>query len=97
MSITRLKELELKLQQLDSERSRIVEELLAVQAAVLVQPIPLAGRQASDKTPDTSEDKINLFLSLFRCRKSVYPKLWENQKQDRKGYSLLGATKSLPL
>lgn len=82
-----IKNLELRLQQIDSERSRIVEELLSLQAAALNQPAPLAGSQASEKTPDTSEDKINLFLSLFRCRKSVYPKLWENQKQDKKGYS----------
>ena len=83
----RAKNLELRLQQLDSERSRIIEELLSLQAATLNQPAPLAGSQASNKTPDTSDDKINLFLSLFRCRKSVYPKFWENQKQDKKGYS----------
>ena len=83
----RTKKLELRLKEIDAERSRIVEELLSLQAAALNQPAPLAGSQASDKTPDTGEDKISLFLSLFRCRKSVYPKLWENQKQDKKGYS----------
>lgn len=87
MSVDRIKKLESMLQRSDSERSRIVEELLSLQAAALNQPTPLAGSQASDKIPDTGEDKIGLFLSLFRCRKSVYPKLWENQKQDRKGYS----------
>ncbi len=83
----RIKKLESKLQQIDLERSRIVEALLSLQAEALNQPTPLVGKQVSDNTPDTSEDKIKLFLSLFRCRKSVYPKLWENQKQDRKGYS----------
>ena len=83
----RSKKLELRLKEIDAERSRIVEELLSLQAAALNQPAPLAGSQASDKTPDTGEDKISLFLSLFRCRKSVYPKLWENRKQDKKGYS----------
>jgi len=87
MSNDRIKKLELMLQQIDSDRSRIVEELLSLQAAALIQPAPLTGSLARERTPDTSEDKVDLFLNLFRCRKSVYPKLWENQKQDRKGYS----------
>ncbi len=87
MSHDRLKALELHLQQLDADRSRVVAEILSIQAEALNQPAPLAGSHARDKTPDTSEDKVDLFLSLFRCRKSVYPKLWENQRQDRKGYS----------
>ena len=87
MNNERLKQLESRLLQLDLERSQVVEELLILQATELAQPMTLVGRQASSKTPETSEDKISLFLSLFRCRKSVYPKLWENQKQDRKGYS----------
>jgi superfamily II DNA or RNA helicase len=32
-------------------------------------------------------EKITMFLSLFRCRGDVYPKLWENPKSGRKGYS----------
>src|SRR5665213_212980 len=87
MSDDRIRELEQKLKQLDADRGRIVGELLFLQTAGMNQPTPLAGCQASDSTPDTSENKIQLFLSLFRCRKSVYPKLWENQKKDRKGYS----------
>lgn len=87
MTSNRIEELELQLRNLDSERTRIVQEILSLQAAVLNTNISLIGSQACENTPDTSEDKIKLFLSLFRCRKSVYPKLWENQKQDRKGYS----------
>lgn len=47
----RSKKLELRLKEIDAERSRIVEELLSLQAAALNQPAPLAGSQASDKTP----------------------------------------------
>ena len=83
----RIKALELRLQQLDTERGHVVGELLSLQAEALNRPAPLAGSQASHKIPETSDTKVDLFLSLFRCRKSVYPKLWENQKQDRKGYS----------
>ena len=38
-------------------------------------------------TPGTNEDKIDLFLSLFGARRSVYPKLWINLKKGSKGYS----------
>jgi hypothetical protein len=35
----------------------------------------------------TPEDKVALFLHLFRGRDDVYPKLWQNQKSGKKGYS----------
>jgi superfamily II DNA or RNA helicase len=35
----------------------------------------------------TSEEKITIFLRLFQGRKDVYPKLWQNQKTGKKGYS----------
>ena len=37
--------------------------------------------------PVTPEDKVALFLNLFATRRSVFPKLWENPKTGRKGYS----------
>ena len=47
---------------------------------------PRAARRvpSSGLTPD---EKIALFRSLFRGRTDVYPKLWESQKTDKKGYS----------
>lgn len=38
-------------------------------------------------TPTTPADKIALFLDRFGTRRSVFPKLWENLKTGRKGYS----------
>jgi hypothetical protein len=38
-------------------------------------------------TPGTNEEKIDLFLSLFGARRSVYPKLWINLKKGSIGYS----------
>ena len=35
----------------------------------------------------TPAEKITLFLRLFRGRDDVYPKLWQNQKSGKKGYS----------
>jgi len=37
--------------------------------------------------PHSPDEKITLFLSLFRCREDVYPKFWENPKNGMKGYS----------
>ncbi len=87
MSQDRMKELERKLQQLDAERRSIVADILTLQIEAVNQPIPLVGSLASEQVPDANADKVDLFLSLFRCRKSVYPKRWENQRKDRSGYS----------
>ena len=35
----------------------------------------------------TPEEKVTLFLRFFRGRDDVYPKLWQNQKSGKKGYS----------
>jgi len=35
----------------------------------------------------TPAEKVTLFLHLFRGRDDVYPKLWQNQKAGKKGYS----------
>jgi len=32
-------------------------------------------------------EKVTLFLRLFRGRDDVYPKLWQNQKTEKKGYA----------
>lgn len=45
------------------------------------------GLPITDKIPQSPQEKIQLFLRLFRCRENVYPKLWENLKQNSKGYS----------
>lgn len=37
--------------------------------------------------PDTDEGKIDLFMSLFRGRHDVYPKLWISKRTGKKGYS----------
>ncbi len=35
----------------------------------------------------TPEEKVTLFRSLFRGRDDIYPKLWQNRKSGKKGYS----------
>jgi hypothetical protein len=37
--------------------------------------------------PLTSGDKVDLFRRRFQGRDDVYPKLWQNSKTGKKGYS----------
>jgi len=41
----------------------------------------------SPKVPSSSQEKVALFLDLFRGRTDVYPKRWVNAKKGTKGYS----------
>lgn len=59
------------------------EELLRERKKLLTEP----ERDEATAVPLSPDQKIELFLSLFRCRGDVYPKLWENPKVGRKGYS----------
>jgi hypothetical protein len=40
--------------------------------------------------PRTGAEKIRLFRTLFRGRTDVFPKRWENAKQERSGYPTAG-------
>jgi superfamily II DNA or RNA helicase len=92
MSSSRVSEIERKLLQLEAEKKTLEAELSNLRNSV-AQPLasaksdPLLGRPASESIPSTSPEKIELFLKLFRCRGSVYPKLWENHVKGTKGYS----------
>ena len=48
---------------------------------------PLLGVPACISPPVAPPQKVELFLKLFRCRESVFPKLWENKTKEKKGYS----------
>jgi superfamily II DNA or RNA helicase len=47
----------------------------------------VSAHQVSTTTVLTPDDKVALFLRLFRGRDDVFPKLWQNQKTGKKGYS----------
>jgi superfamily II DNA or RNA helicase len=49
-----------------------------------VRPEKPVVNTLTDLTPD---EKVAIFLRLFRGRDDVYPKLWQNRKTGRKGYS----------
>ena len=92
MTQERLQELEATLADLDTQRAKLITEISSLRRSLAStspdRPLPsLIGRPASPTVPIAPEEKIALFLKLFRCREDVYPKRWENTKANKQGYS----------
>ena len=73
-------EAEIKLQLLN-------ERLFQYDKAKTHQPTTFSIESIPATADMSPEDKIFLFRNLFRGREDVYPKLWQNQKMAKKGYS----------
>lgn len=78
----RIKEIEAELHNLEARRQGLLAEMREIRSAAESPELPLGKG-----TPGTNDEKIDLFLSLFGARRSVYPKLWINLKKGSKGYS----------
>lgn len=89
MSQDKIDIIQKRLRELDEEKIRLVHEMKMLRESSLAQPEPktLLGTSALATAPSTSEEKIALFVKLFRCREEIYPKLWENRNKGTKGYS----------
>jgi superfamily II DNA or RNA helicase len=92
MTQERLQELEAALSNLDSQRAKLIAEMSSLRRSLVSASqgkllSSLIGRAASPTVPVSPEEKITLFLKLFRCREDVYPKRWENTKTNKQGYS----------
>ncbi len=92
MSRERLQELEAALAGIDSQRTVLIIEISLLRSSLSSQaknsPQPsIIGRASLQHPPVTPDEKIDLFLKLFRCREDVYPKRWENSKTNKQGYS----------
>jgi superfamily II DNA or RNA helicase len=80
--------IENRLTALEKERIDLLIELKSLRAQRDEhKPVVLLGRSTMMKTPESNEEKADLFLTLFRGRESIYPKRWENNKTGRSGYS----------
>ena len=79
---TRIAQIEQELQSLESLRKKLRAEMPMLHREGTPQDLPLA-----ESVPQSSEEKVSLFLSLFGTRRSVYPRLWSNPKSGHKGYS----------
>lgn len=88
-----LKALQEQLTKLDSERAKLIIEINSIRNKQLTgpkkeRPLPLLlGSPSLAITPQSPQEKIDLFLKLFRCREDVYPKRWEQPKTGKQGYS----------
>ena len=67
---TRIAQIEQELQSLESRRKQLLAEMQMLQREGTPQDLPL-----SESVPQSSEEKLALFLSLFGTRRSVYPRL----------------------
>lgn len=66
------------------------EELLSSELKVLNQQLADCDKKVIPVIPlfnYSVEDKINIFMSLFRGRADVFAKRWENLKTGKRGYS----------
>lgn len=78
----KIKLLEKKLQDLDMERS-VLQDAIKKAYAELSEVNELT-KNSSNLSP---EEKIYIFMSLFKGRQDVFPKRWENNKTNKSGYS----------
>src|SRR6266436_1267934 len=79
--------LQRRLADLDRERASVLADLEQLRATV---PPAVSTKSAQDATTTialSNDDKIALFLSLFRGRDDVFPRRWENPKSGKTGYS----------
>ena len=77
-----ISEIEKELQAIEARRHGLLIEVQKLRREMEIPKLPLSAG-----VPRSSDEKVALFLSLFGARRSVYPRLWENQKAARKGYS----------
>lgn len=76
-----IRTLETQLKEIDKKRIEVQEELKNAHAK-LRQFIP-----PSIENIFSSEEKIKIFMDLFRGRRDVFPKRWDNAKTGKSGYS----------
>ncbi len=74
------------MEEIESELSRLAarKRELEHELALLQSPAHENARQPLT----TIDSQIELILQMFRCRESVYPKLWENRAKRTSGDSL---------
>lgn len=83
-----IRTIEDRLTAIEKDRTALLKELKELRAQRDQQkPAMLLGRPALMKSPESNDEKAELFLTLFRGREDIYPKRWENNKTNRSGYS----------
>lgn len=86
----KIRDLEQRLSALETERAQVIKtinELKSEYRAQAAAARSLLGNPAQIEAPQSPQEKIDLFLKLFRAREDVFPKRWENTKTGKQGYS----------
>lgn len=77
----RIHELSTRIAAIEIEKAALISELEALQQEATTQ-------KASAPTITISSDqKIAIFMNLFRGREDVFPKRWDNAKTGKSGYA----------
>jgi len=79
MSENRIKEITIRLQELEFKKNKLTKELDDLRKNKICQLTSSASM--------TPEEKIKLFRSLFKGREDVYARRWKNYKTNKSGYS----------
>lgn len=79
MAGDRIHEVRIELSRLAARKDELERELRRLQ-----QELPQDTPKKYLPTPDS---KVDLFLRMFRCRESLYPRFWENRAKGTSGYS----------
>ncbi|MFC1569111.1 DEAD/DEAH box helicase family protein [bacterium] len=83
----RISEIQNRIKEIESERKQLLIELDTLQRNNDKTSSELHGTPVASTIPESTEEKIDLFMRLFCCRTDVFPKYWENRKKGTKGYS----------
>lgn len=81
----RIEQIKARRAALEVEKSRLMEEMESWSSTG--PTLASVGVIASDKPVTTQEERVALFMRLFRCRDDVFPKMWENKQKGTKGYA----------
>ena len=76
----RIEKISHRLSAIEAEKAALISELEALQQAV-------AQKASIPTITITSDQKIAIFLGLFRGREDVFPKRWDNAKTGKSGYA----------
>ena len=83
----RLRKNEERLVELNREIKSLIAEKAGLKGIRFHHPKEPLGTVVRKNEPVSSDEKVALFLLLFRCRETVYPVQWQNTKKGIKGYS----------
>jgi superfamily II DNA or RNA helicase len=78
---------EARLRRLDAARAEVADKIESIRRARAARVVSAAVPVAGSNSAMNSAEKVRLFRSLFQGREDVFPRLWENARDGRRGYA----------